>query len=214
MHLKKKIGFMRGIFTGIFLFALITASFGQKSKTDKDYIKSVNKERKEKDKEFIDADNSPLDPKYRKSFNGLDYFKVDPYWRINARIEIYEKPDTIKMKTTTERLPLYIVYGKAYFTVNGNSCELTIYRNVGLMSKPDYEDYLFVPFRDKTSGDKSYGGGRYVDARIMEGDHVIIDFNKAYNPYCVYSKKYSCPVPPSENYLEVEVTAGEKDFAH
>lgn len=205
---------MRGILTCTILFILISAGYGQKSNTDKDYIKSVIKERKEKNAEFQGADNSPLDPKYRLTFSGLDYFKVNPDWKINARIEKYDKPDTIKMKTTTERLPLYLVYGKAYFTMNGNSCELTIYRNVGLMSKPGYEDYLFVPFRDKTSGGKSYGGGRYVDARIIEGDHIIIDFNKAYNPYCVYSKKYSCPVPPSENYLEIEVNAGEKDFKH
>jgi hypothetical protein len=118
------------------------------------------------------------------------------------------------MKTTTERLPLYLVYGKAYFIIEGKEFALTIYRNVGLMSKPGYEDYLFVPFRDATSGLKSYGGGRYIDARIIEGDQIIIDFNKAYNPYCVYSKKYSCPIPPSENYLELMVKAGEKNYQH
>jgi len=178
------------------------------------YLKSVTLERKQKDKEFIEDKDSPLDSISKLHFKGLNYFRVSPKWKINARIELYSNPDTIKMKTTTERLPLYLVYGKAFFLVNDQEFSLTIYRNVGLMSKPGYEDYLFIPFTDETSGKNSYGGGRYIDARIIEGNNIVIDFNKAYNPYCVYSKRYSCPVPPSENYLAIPVTAGEKSYKH
>lgn len=186
----------------------------QAARNEKEYIKKIKKERREKDLEFAQADNSPLDAEYKKHFKKLAYFDISQSWKINARIERNANPDTIKMKTTTERLPLYLVYGKAYFIVNGRELNLTIYRNVGLMNKPGYEDYLFVPFRDETCGNESYGGGRYVDAKISEGDTMEIDFNKAYNPYCVYSKKYSCPVPPSENFLDIPVTAGEKNFQH
>ncbi|MBK6962708.1 MAG: DUF1684 domain-containing protein [Bacteroidales bacterium] len=196
------------------LLVISVVSNAQNLLIDSEYIASVEKERTEKNREFIEDENSPLDSIKKKEFPGLGYFGVDPKWRVSARMEKYSNPDTLKMKTTTERLPLYLVYGKAYFWVEGKEFALTIYRNVGLMSKPGYEDYLFVPFRDESSGQESYGGGRYIDAREVEGDSIVIDFNKAYNPYCVYSKKYSCPVPPAENFLELLVTAGEKDFKH
>ena len=78
----------------------------------------------------------------------------------------------------------------------------------------EYEDYLFLPFTDKTNGDSSYGGGRYLDLKLPEGDSIIIDFNQAYNPYCAYNDKYSCPVPPKSNNLDIEVLAGVKTFKH
>lgn len=196
------------------LLAISALTNAQNQQTDSEYIASVERERAEKNSEFLEDEMSPLDSRKKKEFNGLSYFSIDPKWRITARLEKYSKPDTIKMKTTTERLPLYLIYGKAFFVLEGKEFALTIYRNVGLMSKPGYEDYLFVPFRDESSGMESYGGGRYIDAREVEGNSLVIDFNKAYNPYCVYSKKYSCPVPPSENFLEIPVTAGEKDYKH
>ena len=75
-----------------------------------------------------------------------------------------------------------------------------------------YENYLFIPFRDITSGDETYGGGRYLDFRIPETDSVTIDFNLSYNPYCAYNHKYSCPIPPAENSLPVKILAGEKTY--
>jgi uncharacterized protein len=196
------------------IFSVTTNIFPQHFENAKAYKKLVTKERKEKDKEFSEADNSPLDHALKSQFKGLNYYEISQDWLITARLERYENPDTIKMKTTTERLPLYLIYGKAFFKLEGIDFNLTIFRNVGLMTKPGYEDYLFVPFRDETSGEGSYGGGRYIDARIIEGDSIVIDFNRSYNPYCVYSKKFSCPIPPSENYLAFPVTAGEKDFLH
>jgi uncharacterized protein (DUF1684 family) len=80
------------------------------------------------------------------------------------------------------------------------------------MQESDYRDYLFLPFIDQTNGEETYGGGRYVDLRIPEGDTLIIDFNKAYNPYCAYNKKYSCPLVPAVNELKTSVTAGVKAF--
>ena len=65
---------------------------------------------------------------------------------------------------------------------------------------------------DNTNGEETYGGGRYIDLTIPEGDTLIIDFNKAYNPYCVYNKKYSCPLVPRQNYLRTKVRAGVKNF--
>ena len=80
------------------------------------------------------------------------------------------------------------------------------------MNDEGFEDYLFLPFLDDTNGEESYGGGRYIDLKIPEGDQMTIDFNTAYNPYCAYDAKYSCPIVPRENYMDVEVRAGVKAF--
>jgi len=178
----------------------------------KSYKKALKKERKEKDIEFLDSKESPLAAEEIKAFRGLKYFKPNYSMVISAVLERKSTSDTIKMKTTTERLPLYIVYGTATFTIDGIKETLTIYRNVGLMSKSGFEDYLFVPFTDETSGMESYGGGRYIDARIPKDNTIVLDFNRAYNPYCVYSKRYSCPIPPRENHLDIRIIAGEKNY--
>jgi hypothetical protein len=116
------------------------------------------------------------------------------------------------MKTTTTRAPMYKKFAEALFVINGINCKLNIYQNIDLTKKPNYEDYLFLPFTDLTNGDESYGGGRYIDLKVSDSDTIIIDFNKAYNPYCAYNHKYSCPIPPAENTLSVEIKAGVKKY--
>jgi uncharacterized protein (DUF1684 family) len=96
--------------------------------------------------------------------------------------------------------------------IDGDTLQLTIYQNIDLMNQQGYEDYLFIPFNDLTNGMETYGGGRYLDVQQGEGDTLTLDFNKAYNPYCAYNPKYSCPIPPDENKLDVEIRAGEKNF--
>ena len=88
------------------------------------------------------------------------------------------------MKTSTDRLPEYVKYGEAHFTLESKKLVLSIFQSTKHEEQEGYEDYLFIPYTDLTSGDGSYGGGKYIDARIPEGDKIIIDFNKAYNPYC------------------------------
>jgi uncharacterized protein (DUF1684 family) len=91
---------------------------------------------------------------------------------------------------------------------------LYIYQSEALMQQEKYKDYLFVPFGDATSGFTSYGGGRYMDFRLQDikNNQLIIDFNKAYNPYCAYTTGYNCPIPPKENLLTVAIPAGEKNY--
>lgn len=204
---------MKSVKTLLLLLLAFTISVKAQN-TPSEFRKQILKERIEKDKEFINPEETPLASEEISSFSGLNYFKPNFKYRITANLVKETSPDTIRMKTTTERLPLYLVYGKAIFSLDGKSHTLTIYRNVGLMTKPGYEDYLFVPFTDETSGRQSYGGGRYIDARITDGDSVVLDFNRAYNPYCCYSKKYSCPVPPAENHINAKILAGEKKYNH
>jgi len=164
--------------------------------------------------EYADADKSPLTKEDLKTFKALEFFKIDKNYRVEASFELTPNTPIFEMQTTTDRLPLYRKYGIAHFTLNGENLELSIYQNQKLMKNLEYEDYLFVPFNDITNGNLSYGGGRYIDIKMpSEGSTtIVIDFNKAYNPYCAYNSKYSCPIPPSENKLEIAIHAGVKAY--
>ena len=176
------------------------------------YIKEVQSSRKKKDLEFKRGEKSPVLPKDKRKFKGLQYFPVNPAYKVEATFVRDSSQSPFKMKTSTGRLPDYVKYGELHFTFSGNPHVLTVYQNLELIQKPEYKDYLFIPFMDETNGFDTYGGGRYLDFRIPGGSAVIIDFNQAYNPYCAYSPDYSCPIPPVENHLNVKIEAGEKSY--
>jgi uncharacterized protein (DUF1684 family) len=118
------------------------------------------------------------------------------------------------MKTTTDRLPEYSLYGKIEFKIKGKKLLLNVYQNVDLLKNPAFQKYLFIPFNDATNGLTTYDGGRFLDAEIPEGNSMVVDFNLAYNPYCAYNHKYSCPIPPEDNRLDIKIEAGEKKWHH
>ncbi len=161
---------------------------------------------------FKDALKSPLTEEDRKDFRTLDFFKFDSAYVVTASFKKNKRQKSFKMKTSTDRLPKYKIYGEITFKINGEAFKLNVYQNVELVKKDEYKDDLFLPFLDNTNGEESYGGGRYIDIKVPEGDDVVIDFNKAYNPYCAYSGRYSCPIVPRENYIDVEIKAGVKAF--
>ncbi|RIA09028.1 hypothetical protein OE09_0856 [Flavobacteriaceae bacterium MAR_2010_72] len=167
---------------------------------------------KEMNAKFKDASTSPLKDKDRKTFKGLDFFTFDSSYVVMATLKRTPNEQPFKMKTTTDRLPEYVKYGEVRFELKGTAYELNIYQNLELLDEDGYEDYLFLPFLDDTNGEKTYGGGRYIEGRIPNGDTIQIDFNTAYNPYCVYNEKYSCPIVPRDNYLALKVEAGVKSF--
>ena len=162
--------------------------------------------------EYKDATTSPLTEEDLKDFKGLDFFEVDSNYVVRAQFIRTPNEKPFKMKTTTDRLPIYTKYGKVVFHLKGQTDTLSVYQNQELMKEAQYKNYLFLPFLDETNGLESYGGGRYVDLQIPEGDSLVIDFNTAYNPYCAYNHKYSCPIVPRENYLKTRIEAGVKDF--
>ncbi|WP_203256765.1 DUF1684 domain-containing protein [Hyunsoonleella ulvae] len=161
---------------------------------------------------YKDASTSPLKKKDLKHFEGLDFFKFDSSYVVSATFKRTPNEEPFKMKTTTKRRPIYVKYGELTFTLNGKSFMLNIYQNQELVMGKVRNTQLFLPFLDETNGLESYGGGRYIDTSIPEGNRMIIDFNTAYNPYCAYNDKYSCPVVPRENYLKTRVEAGVKAF--
>jgi uncharacterized protein (DUF1684 family) len=163
------------------------------------------------DQVFADPELSILMEDVREAFLGLDYFAYDDSYCVHASFKPIKRGRVFKMKTTTDRLPEYLPYGTLTFEINGKKERLTVYQNLELIKKDGFADYLFLPFTDETNGVSTYGGGRYLDLRSADlGKKTVLDFNRCYNPYCVYSKKYSCPIPPSENHLKQEIKAGVK----
>jgi uncharacterized protein (DUF1684 family) len=172
----------------------------------------ILKFQQELNKEYKDPETSPLYAKDRKNFETLDFFKPDTTIRVNAKF--VRTPDALPflMATTTDRKSEEVVYGVAYFKIEGEDYQLEIYQNAALTAQEKYREYLFLPFSDETNGISSYTGGRYIDLSIPKGDTIRIDFNKAYNPYCAYNKKYSCPIVPKVNHLPIKINAGVKAF--
>ncbi|WP_437130091.1 DUF1684 domain-containing protein [Winogradskyella marincola] len=179
---------------------------------DKQALSGETEWQKEMNADFKDASKSPLKKKDLKKFKGLDFFKFDSTFVVKAVLKRTPETKWFKMKTTTSRESEERVFGILTFELKGQSFQLNVYQGKELMTTEGYEDYLFLPFLDDTNGDTTYGGGRYIDLRIPEENEIEIDFNKAYNPYCAYNEKYSCPIVPRENYLPLKVEAGVKAF--
>ena len=196
-----------------FLLVLFSLLLILNCENKKRYDKSFTPFQKEMNEFFKDASISPLKEKDLKNFKGLDFFAFDSSYVVNAALTRTPEEKSFKMKTTTDRLPEYIKYGIVTFDLFNKSYSLNIYRNLDIINNEGYQDYLFLPFLDDTNGFESYGGGRYIDLDIPEGNNLVIDFNSAYNPYCVYDEKYSCPIVPRDNYLSIKINVGVKAFA-
>jgi len=167
---------------------------------------------KKQNSDFKDASKSPLKPKDLKTFKGLDFFKYDSTFVVTANLIRTPNSKWFNMKTTTDEVSRERVYGTLNFKLKGKVYQLNIYQGEELMKTEGFEDYLFLPFLDNTNGYSTYAGGRYINLRIPKGDTIEVDFNSAYNPYCAYNEKYSCPIVPRINYLNLEVNAGVKAF--
>ncbi len=195
---------MHKILSTLLLFISIT-TFAQLKTTAEEFQKNLNEE-------FADATKSPLTEKDRAEFKNLDFFPIDKSFIVEAKLKKSKDEKAFEMKTTTDRMPLYVKYGEISFSIKGENFKLNVYQNLELMKRPGFKNHLFLPFTDLTSGNESYIGGRYIDLEIPNGKTIIVDFNQAYNPYCAYNIKYSCPIVPFENDLAIHINAGVKKF--
>jgi len=145
------------------------------------------------------------------------FFSPDKNYNVKCNFEPSFDTTVVIMKTSGKTIPQkdFTRYGKIKFTIHDTALQLTVYRSKSLQLNPQYKNSLFIPFTDITTGDETYGSGRYIDISTTDiiNNMVEIDFNKAYNPYCAYTTGYNCPIPPRENYLPVAIKAGEKTFA-
>ena len=197
---------MKKYFSLLLMMSFITLQAQDKTtETSQEFQENLNLE-------YADKEKSPLMKEDLKTFKSLDFYPINEKFIVEAKFIRTKKEKVFKMKTSTSRLPEYKKYGELHFSIDGVDCKLNVYQNIDLIKKPGFDDYLFLPFSDLTSGKETYIGGRYVDLRIQKGTTWKIDFNKAYNPYCAYNYEYSCPIVPLENDLNVAILAGVKKF--
>ncbi|MEF8799630.1 MAG: DUF1684 domain-containing protein [Halolamina sp.] len=173
-----------------------------------DWKTEIRENRAAKDEYFRTNPRSPIPPDERGSFDGLSYYPVDESYRFELPLHEHEDKEPVTVGTSTDGEQRYLRWGAFRFDIDDEEVTLQAYK-----SDPD-EDRLWVPVRDETSGEETYGAGRYLDLepethRTDEG-RWILDFNEAYNPTCAYSDQYECPLPPTENWLDVPIRAGEK----
>jgi uncharacterized protein len=176
----------------------------------------LESKRAEKDEFFAEHPQSPIPPEEREAFSGLDYFDPDPTYRVVATATVHDDPEVVLMETTAggemrylQTVTLEFELRRADDDLKDGTFELATYQ----LESPN-EEPLFVPFRDKTTGQQSYQGGRYMelasDRGLETGDELVVDFNLAYTPFCAYSETFDCPLPPEENWLKVTIPAGER----
>ncbi|TLZ60079.1 MAG: DUF1684 domain-containing protein [Methanobacteriota archaeon] len=179
--------------------------------SDADYVKQIEVERREKDHFFKEHPQSPIPWALRGAFGGLAYFPPNPKYSVRLKLHRYPKPEAVVLATSKGVPRNMLKWGYFEFTIDGQIRRLQAYK---AMPKPGEheEESLFVPFRDGTSGKESYPAARYLDLPPSKTDEHVLDFNLAYNPYCAYSEDYVCPFPPRENWLDIRIEAGEKDF--
>ncbi len=196
------------------IFLLFAATF--LAAEGEDYLdlkiqeKRVLEWRKERDTFFKTHQRSPLSPKEKRNFKGLKYYPFNPKYVFCGQIErnIFHINNPkyyatfLTNKGTNKR---YIRYGTFHFKLDGKEYSIEIYKSI-------LSDNLFIPFKDRTNGKESYDGGRYIDAEILQGYKMVLDFNMAYHPSCAYNDNFICVLPPRENTLDVEIRAGEKNF--
>jgi len=177
------------------------------------YDKHIWEYRSEYVQGFLEEEESPLTA---DDLDQLSFFKPDSHYRVFATFSFTFDAAPFEINTSSGMTKPYRSFAKLNFELKGKACELTVYESLRLKDKPEYKDYLFLPFTDHTNGESTYGGGRYLDLnrQAFQSDsiRVEIDFNKAYNPWCAYSDGYHCPVPPPENALDLPVFAGERNY--
>ncbi|MEQ8906230.1 DUF1684 domain-containing protein [Ekhidna sp.] len=144
---------------------------------------------------------------------GVEYQKVEYYqpnldFKVNGKLDRFTKRETLTLGNSDGTTAIYLKFANATFKVKGKECSLLILKALG------FGNQYLLAFGDATSGDTTYGGGRYLDVVIGKSDQISLDFNKAYNPYCAYFADFTCPLPPSENLLEVAIEAGEKNYPY
>lgn len=192
-------------FTLLFFFiSLLTSAQSKKAQ-----IAEIRKFQKELNSEYKNPKETPLRGENFSNFKKHPFFPIDLKYRVKAEFVKTENPQPFEIQTSSGKTKTYQEYGKATFQLDGKPYTLTLYQSIGLLKNPEYQDYLFLPFRDDTNGKETYGGGKYMDLKIPSGNEIILDFNKSYQPFCAYNAyDYSCPIVPEENNLPVRIEAG------
>ena len=186
----------------ITLFILTALIACNNSNTYKAYCSAIEKARADKNTSMITEGILPEDA--YNGFKGLQYFNIDTQYRVLASVKPIQG-NMVEMATNSEEKAIYYAVFELNFTLNDSNCTLTAYSKTPLHPKQ-----LFIPFKDLSNLNATYGAGRYIDLDYNEATKVVLDFNLAYNPYCHYNSLYICPVVPLNNHLNIHIYAGEK----
>ncbi len=197
---------MRVLLIIFFLFSIVQVCEAQEDSAEA--ITDILNFQQELKKEYKGIETSPLQKEEREAFTQHKFFPIKLIYRVEAKFIRTPHEKIFIMPTTGNKKKEYVKYGEALFSLMGKEYKLSLYQSIDLAAKRQFRNYIFVPFHDATNGKETYGGGRYIDLTIPKGDSILIDFNKAYHPYCAYTKGYNCPIPPKENYLPIKVEAG------
>ncbi len=193
-------------FFGMFVFCLA-------AQTQHNYEEQIAAFRAQYKEEFKANPKAPL--KTDEELDAMRFYPADSSYRVEAVFIATPEAQPFEMATYSGITKPYRKYGVLLFELNGHKLKLAVYESLRLKNIPAYQDHLFLPFKDASNGEETYGGGRYLDLKrtdIKDGK-LLLDFNKAYNPWCCYSDGYSCPIPPAENHLDVAIRAGEMMYA-
>lgn len=177
--------------------------------SDEAYIQQVQQQRKDRIKFLQFSGQSPF-LQFDLEFDSLSFYSIDPAYKVSARLKRIASVQRLTIQNSDGTTTNYNKFAYATFRLNGSEHRLLILKPTGFGVPNTY----FTAFADDTSGETTYGGGRYLDLVIGKSDKVDIDFNLSYNPYCAYVSSYTCPLPPAENILSVAIEAGEKDYNH
>lgn len=150
----------------------------------------------------------------KEELDDITFFPVNEKYKVNCKFKKNKEHQTVKFPTSSNTVKEFTPIGTLNFKIDNQKYNLTVYKSASGYLNPDYDDYLFIPFKDLTNNNETYGGGRYLDfwGIDLNSKPIVLDFNKAYNPYCAFSAGYSCPIPPKENHLNTEIFAGEKKY--
>ena len=201
-----------------FLLLIMAALSFQSCSTNKqlsnssDHVAEVLAHREKTEMGLTIGDRAPLTDSKLKY---LRYFDIDDKYKIIAKVKLSKGEEPFELPTYSGITKTFIKYATLTFELQNQRKQLSVYRNLEVIRMPQYKNALFLPFKDETSGDITYGGGRYINLSTLDIDEglVELDFNKCYNPWCAYSDGYNCPIPPIENNLDIVILAGEKNYA-
>jgi uncharacterized protein len=149
-----------------------------------------------------------LSEEQKRDFKELDFYPIDPSYKVRAKMVSVEDRKMMELPMTDGTVEKYLRHSFAEFEMAGQTHRLLLLQSIKELDKRNF----FLAFADGTSGEETYGGGRYINLRQDRKNSITIDFNMAYNPYCAYNPDFACPLPPKENVMEFPIRAGEKDY--
>lgn len=201
---------MQKLFFLLSFLCCFTFSFAQNEASS--FLTEIEDYRNGYKEKFQNKENSPLQ---EGDFEYLRFYEANENYRLIASFEAAQGEKPFEMATYAGTTTPYIKYGIIQFELAGEKHQLALYQNLNYRRIPGLKELVFLPMKDLTNGEATYGGGRYLYMKMedIQDNKVIIDFNKLFNPYCAYSDGYKCPIPPTENHLEIAVEAGELMFA-